>query len=137
MLPFGNMRDLRLGFETKLFGVGFSDAVGRVTQALKHEGLGVVSEVDLRKVFKKKLGVEFRHYVILGACNLQLAREALESEPRLGLELLCNVVVQDAPEGGVLVSLARLDNAATRRISEEIERRLRRVVVSLEIQRAW
>ena len=132
------MTHVRYGFETTLPGVGLAEAVERVTQALKQEGFGVLTSIDVKDTFKKKLDFDFRPYVILGACNPALARQALEGEPQIGLLLPCNVVVQEAPEGGVIVSIADpkvmftlVDNPAVRPVADEADRRLRRVLDSL------
>ena len=130
--------ELSYGFAQRLAGVGFDDAVEKVTAALKTEGFGVLTAIDVRDTLKKKLGVDFRRYVILGACNPSLAHRALAAEPQIGLLLPCNVVVQEAPESGVLVSI--LDPRAMYTLSgnpeigpvaEEADRRLRRVMAAL------
>lgn len=90
-------------FSTKLTGVTFEDAVSRTTEALQQEGFGIISQIDLQETFRKKLGVEFRRYVILGACNPTLAHEALQLEDKVGTMLPCNAIVQEI-EGGVEVA---------------------------------
>lgn len=129
------MEKLRYGFERRLAGTTFEHAVEKVTAALKSEGFGVLTEIDVTATLKKKLDVDFRRYVILGACNPKLAHRALEAEPQIGLLLPCNVVVQEAPEGGVVVSIADpramftvVDNAAVASVAAETEERLRRVI---------
>jgi len=89
----------------------FDDAVVRVKAALAHEGFGVISEIDIRQTLKTKIGVEFRPYLILGACNPALAHEALLLEDKVGLMLPCNVIVQEADDG--LVEVAAIDPAAS------------------------
>lgn len=89
----------------------FESAVRRATEALKQEGFGVVTQIDLRETFKNKLGVDFRDYRILGACNPQLAHEALQIEDKVGTMLPCNVVVQDL--GGGRVEIAAIDPVAS------------------------
>lgn len=84
-----------LGFEVTL-SEGFDDAVDRVTNALSAEGFGVISRIDMDEKFRDKLGVEFRRYVILGACNPGLAHKAVSDQPEIGLLLPCNVTVEDA-----------------------------------------
>ncbi len=131
------MGELRYGFEKGLKGTTFEQAVQKTTAALKEEGFGVLTEIDVKETLKKKLDVEFRRYVILGACNPSLARRALEAEGQIGLLLPCNVVVQEAPEG-VVVSIADpkamfalVDNAALAPVAEEAYARVRRVFDSL------
>lgn len=72
----------------------FSDALSRVREALQAEGFGIISEIDIGKTLKDKIGVDFRPYVILGACNPALAHEALLMEDKVGTMLPCNVIVQ-------------------------------------------
>jgi uncharacterized protein (DUF302 family) len=127
------------GFERRLRGSTFDAARAKVTAALKQEGFGVLTEINVQETLKKKLGVDFRRYVILGACNPTLAHAALTTDPCIGLLLPCNVVVQDAPEGGVLVSIADpramftiAANPALAPIVDDAEARLRRVIGSLE-----
>lgn len=132
------MNDLRYGWERSLGGVEFEEAEKRVTEALKAEGFGVLTRIDVKDTLKKKLDVDFRRYVILGACNPPLARRALEAEPQIGLLLPCNVVVQESQEGEVVVSIADpramftlVDNADVAPVAGEVDARLRRVMDSL------
>ena len=117
---------------------GFDDAVRRATEALKKEGFGIITEIDVRDTFKKKLGVEFRGYRILGACNPALAHEALNLEDKIGTMLPCNVVVQETPDHKVEVvaidpvaSMMAIDNPALRTTAEEVRERLRRVIANV------
>jgi uncharacterized protein (DUF302 family) len=133
------MSPLRYGFETRLESTGYEEGVERVTRALAEEGFGVLSSIDVKETLHNKLGLEFRPYVILGACNPALAHEALEAEADIGLLLPCNVVVQEHPEGGVKVAIADpkamftlVDNPRASGVAEEAERRLRRVLEALE-----
>jgi uncharacterized protein (DUF302 family) len=87
-----------LGFNVEL-RLSFEDAVTRVREALKQEGFGVLTEIDLRAAFREKLGREFRPYVILGACNPPLAFSAISTDPSVGLLLPCNVTVERLAEG--------------------------------------
>jgi uncharacterized protein (DUF302 family) len=87
-----------LGFNVEL-PLSFEDAVTRVRDALKQEGFGVLTEIDLRAAFREKLGREFRPYVILGACNPPLALSAISADPSVGLLLPCNVTVEWLADG--------------------------------------
>ncbi len=132
------MAGIRYGFERTLEGHSFDDVHAAVTAALKNEGFGVLTEIDVRDTLKKKLDVDFRRYLILGACNPVLARQALEAEPQVGLLLPCNVVVQEGSEGRVVVSIADpkamftlVDNPGVSPVAEEADLRLRRVMRAL------
>ncbi len=81
----------------------YEETLARVPEALQSEGFGVLTEIDVRETLKKKLGVDFRRYKILGACNPSLAHRALEAELEVGLMLPCNVIVYDAGEGNTVV----------------------------------
>lgn len=126
------------GFERHLEHATVDEALERVTAALKREGFGILTQIDVKDTLKKKLDVEFRRYLILGACNPSLAHKALSTDPQIGLLLPCNVVVQEATEGGVIVSIADpramftvVDNPALEPIVDEADQRLRRVMASL------
>ena len=125
------------GFEKQLSGVSLTEARERVTKALAAEGFGVLTEIDVKATLKKKLDVDFRPYVILGACNPHLAHRALQGDPQIGLLLPCNVVVQESA-GGALVSIAspRVMFSVVRRddlepIAAEAETKLRLVLDAL------
>lgn len=96
---------------SKILDAPFDEAVVKVKAALAHEGFGVISEIDIRQTLKTKIGVEFRPYLILGACNPALAHEALLLEDKVGLMLPCNVIVQEADDG--LIEVAAIDPAAS------------------------
>jgi len=93
-----------LGFEVKL-DLPYEQAVEKVVAALKVEGFGVLTRIDVRATLKEKLGEEFRPYVILGACNPPLAHRALSSDGAVGLMLPCNVTVEAQPDSGSLVRI--------------------------------
>lgn len=134
----GSTRNLRYGFERRLADTTFEQAVEKVTAALKTEGFGVLTEIDVKATLKKKLDVDFRRYVILGACNPGLAHRALVAEAQIGLLLPCNVVVQETPEGSVTVSIAdarsmfeMVENPGLASVVTEADERLRRVMLAV------
>ena len=118
--------------------VGFDDAVQRTTEALKREGFGIITEIDVKDTLKKKINVDFRPYRILGACNPALAHEALQLEDKVGTMLPCNVVVQAKGDGKTevaaidpVVSLQAIDNPRLKRAAEHVQAKLRTVIESL------
>ena len=119
------------GFTARLPGATLADARARITDALKEQGFGVLTEIDVRATLKQKLDVDFPPYVILGACNPKLAKRALDEDPGVGLLLPCNVVVAEE-DGGAVVSVADpramfaiVRNDKLQPIVDEAERRLR------------
>ena len=92
------------GLTRTLADLTFADAISATREALASEGFGVLTEINVKETLKKKLDVDFRNYVILGACNPALAHQALTAEPAIGLLLPCNVVVTEDPDGKVVVS---------------------------------
>ncbi len=126
------------GFATQLTG-SFDEVVEKVTAALKEQGFGVLTEIDVKKTLKEKLGVEKRPYKILGACNPPLANQALEADPDIGLLLPCNVVVREEDSGEITVSfmdpeavLALVDQEHIAKLAEEVRGRLQTVREALE-----
>lgn len=126
------------GITKELPDVGYDEAVTRVTEALKGEGFGVITEIDVKATMKKKLDVEFERYVILGACNPPLAHQALTAEPLIGLLLPCNVVVKDRAGGGSIVSaldpremFKLVGRDDVKPLAEEVTARLQRVLEKL------
>lgn len=118
--------------------VGFDDAVERTVEALKAEGFGVITQIDVRATLKEKLGVDFRDYRILGACNPSLAYEALKLEDKVGAMLPCNVVVQamgpsqtEVAAIDPVASMQAIDNPALKAAAAEVQARLARVIASL------
>jgi uncharacterized protein (DUF302 family) len=97
-----------LGFHIEL-PLAFGDAVSRVKEALKQEGFGILTEIDLQAAFREKLGREFRPYVILGACNPPLAFSAVNADPAVGLLLPCNVTVESVAERRTMVRMTNPD----------------------------
>ena len=118
-----------------------TSATAEVTAALKQEGFGVLTQIDVQATMRAKLGVETKPYVILGACNPNLAYQALQTEPELGLLLPCNVIVYDNGDETTTVSivdplqmLGTVENPDLHPIAEEASRRLLRVISHLAIQ---
>jgi len=128
--------------QTTRYGIGttvdleYGRAVERTREELMKEGFGVLSEIDISATLQKKLGVDFRPYVILGACNPPLAHRALTAERDLGLLLPCNVVVYAADEPGKSVvaaidpeaAMELTDNPEVREVAKEVKARLERVL---------
>jgi len=113
--------------------VGFEEAVCCATEALKQQGFGIVTEIDVKETLQKKLGIEFRNYRILGACNPALAREARELEDKLGTMLPCNVVVQETPGGAIeiaaidpVASMAAIENPRLKPAAERVREKLQK-----------
>jgi uncharacterized protein (DUF302 family) len=116
----------------------FDEALERVTEALKAEGFGVLTEIDVKATLKKKLDADFRNYRILGACNPPFAYKALLAEDKIGTMLPCNVIVQEVGQGHVevaavdpIASMAAVDNPELGGIAVQVQAKLKRVVDSL------
>jgi uncharacterized protein (DUF302 family) len=123
---------------SKKLDIPFEEAVEKTTEALKEEGFGVLTEIDIKATLKKKLDVDFRKYHILGACNPPLAHEALQSEPHIGLMLPCNVIVQEHENGEVEVSavdpvasMQAIDNEELGDVAGEVSYLLKKVIDSI------
>jgi uncharacterized protein (DUF302 family) len=127
--------EIRYALVKELPGVEYDDGVKRATASLAEEGFGVLTEIDVKATLKKKLDVDFKRYVILGACNPQLAHRAMTGEPFIGVLLPCNVLVMEREGGGSIVAALKptaafslVDNPDVAPIAEEVEGRLRRVL---------
>ena len=127
--------EIRYALVKELPGLEYDDAVAKTREMLSDEGFGVLTEIDVKETLKKKLDVDFKRYVILGACNPQLAHQAMGGEPFIGVLLPCNVVVMEREGGGTIVSAFKptaafslVDNDEVAPIAEEVEDRLRRVL---------
>ncbi len=119
----------------RTFDWDFNEAIDQVTAALKEEGFGVLTEIDVKETLKKKLDVNFRNYRILGACNPPFAHQALEAEDKIGAMLPCNVIVQDAGNGKVeiaavdpIASMQAIDNPELNNVAEKVRNKLRHVI---------
>lgn len=118
-----------------ILDAGYEEALPVVTEALKQEGFGVLTEIDVKQTLKEKMDVDFRKYIILGACNPPYAYRTLQEELDVGLLLPCNVIVYERDDGKTTVSaidpLAALQvirNEALRAIAEEVSKKIKRVV---------
>ena len=130
MTTFGIRKELRATYD---------EALARVPAALKSEGFGVLTEIDIQGTLKQKLGVDFRRYRILGACNPPLAHEALQAELEVGLMLPCNVVVYEGDDGKAVVlaidptrTMAATGNPKLAELAEAVKQKLTRAVAKLE-----
>lgn len=125
-------------FSTALKNKSFEEVIENVKTELGKEGFGIPSEVDMQSTFKMKLGIDFRKYRILGACNPEYARKAVESEKNLGVLLPCSIVVQEHENGEVevaavdpLASMMAVSNPVVQEVATEITHRLERVIDNL------
>lgn len=116
----------------------FDEAIKRAEEALKSEGFGVISRIDIQDALKTKIGVDFRPYTILGACNPQLAFEALKIEDKVGTMLPCNVVVQahspsqtEVAAVDPVASMQAIDNPKLQEAASKVQAKLRRVIEAL------
>ena len=129
MIDYGFIKEVDKGFE---------QAVDEVTKALEKAGFGVLTTINVKEKFKQKLGIDFKKYVILGACNPANARQAIEAEENIGLMLPCNVIVYEK-NGRVVVAAIKptaamqmIDNPQLGTIAAEVEAQLKRVIDSLQ-----
>ncbi|MDO8992289.1 DUF302 domain-containing protein [Daejeonella sp.] len=123
---------------SKILNTDFDSAISRVTDELKKEGFGVLTEIDVKETFKKKLDVDFRKYRILGACNPNFAFEAIKSEDKVGTMLPCNVIVQEHEDGRIevsavdpIASMMAIKNDSLGEVASAVSGKLRRVIENL------
>lgn len=123
---------------SKTLPVGFEEAVRRATEALQGQGFGIITEIDVQQTFKAKIGIDFRKYRILGACNPKLAHEALQLEDKIGTMLPCNVVVQAVDETHTEVaaidpvaSMQAVDNSRLKEAAERVQKSLKAAIDTL------
>jgi uncharacterized protein (DUF302 family) len=126
------------GFTTTLTGTSFDEALARTLAALKAEGFGVLSDIDVQKAMKEKLGAEMPPYRILGACNPPLAHQAIQAVPDIGLLLPCNVIVREEAPGRVVVGFLDpqimvnlVERPEVKQVADAAEQRLRRACGAL------
>lgn len=125
-------------YYSKTLDMPFDEAIAHVTEQLKTEGFGVLTEIDVKATLRKKLGENFRNYRILGTCNPPFAYQALLTEDKIGTMLPCNVIVQETDEGLVevaaidpIASMQAIENPVLGDIAAEVQSKLKRVVQSL------
>ncbi|MDP3467881.1 MAG: DUF302 domain-containing protein [Daejeonella sp.] len=123
---------------SKTLNTDFDTAIAKVTDELKKEGFGVLTEIDVKETFKKKLDVDFRKYRILGACNPTFAFEAIKSEDKVGTMLPCNVIVQEHEDGKIevsavdpIASMMAIKNDSLGEVASSVSDKLRRVIENL------
>lgn len=123
---------------SKTVDQNFEDAIEKVTGELKKEGFGILTEIDVKETFKKKLDIDFRKYRILGACNPKMAHQAINAESRIGTMLPCNVIVQELENGKVEVtavdpvaSMSAVKNDQLGAVAQQVREGLKRAIDSL------
>jgi uncharacterized protein (DUF302 family) len=123
---------------SKTLAAPFDQVVQKTTDALKQGGFGIITEIDVKDTFKKKLGVDFRNYRILGACNPKMAHGALQIEDKIGTMLPCNVVVEDLGDGKTEVaaidpvaSMQAIDNPRLKEVAQQVAGMLKQIIEQL------
>ena len=125
-------------FSKKIKNISFEDAIEKVTQELKKEGFGVLTEINVKDTLKKKLDVDFKKYQILDACNPTFAHKALQVEDKIGVMLPCNVIVEENEDGTVeitainpVASMQAVKNKNLEEIGIKIKKKLQRVITEI------
>ena len=120
---------------SKTLNDNFGKTIGKITEALKTEGFGIVSEIDMQAKLKEKLGIDFKKYTILGACNPAFAYKAIQAEEKIGTMLPCNIVVIEREDGTTevaavhpIASMMAVRNPALEPLAGEVTEKLRRVI---------
>ena len=130
MIKYGFVKELNMSFD---------QAVERVTENLKNHGFGIITTIDIKEKLKEKLGIDFKRYVILGACNPASAHKAIEAEENIGLMLPCNVIVYEKEEKVIVsaikptIAMQMIDNAELNEIAEDIETKIKQVIDTLKV----
>ena len=122
----------------KILQISFDEAVARMTEELKKEGFGILTDIDVKATLRKKLDVDFRKYRILGACHPQFAYQALQAEDKIGTMLPCNVIVQELAEGKVevaaidpIASMMAIQNPSLGGVAQQVQAKLKKVIESV------
>jgi uncharacterized protein (DUF302 family) len=122
----------------KILQISFDEAIARVTEGLRKEGFGILTDIDVKATLRKKLDADFRNYRILGACHPQFAYQALQAEDKIGTMLPCNVIVQELAEGKVEVaaidpvaSMMAIQNPLLGGVAQQVQAKLKKVIESL------
>ena len=125
-------------YNTVLRNLTFEEAVHKTTEALKKEGFGVLTEIDIKATLKKKLDVDFHNYKILGACNPGFAHQALIAEDKIGTMLPCNVILQEKEDGAIevaavnpMASMQAVMNKDLMEIADDVSEKLKRVIAHI------
>lgn len=125
-------------FNKTLKDISFENAVEKVTEELKKEGFGVLTEIDVKETLKKKIDVDFKKYKILGACNPGFAHKALQSEDKIGVFLPCNVIVEENENGEIevaavdpIASMQAAKNNDLHELAQEVQNKLKKVISNL------
>ena len=123
---------------SKTLSISFDQAVKKVTEELKKEGFGILTDIDVKETLKKKLNLDFNKYKILGACNPPFAYRALEAEDKIGLMLPCNVVVEEISDNEIevatidpIASMLAVENPKLKEVAEQVRNKLRTVIDNL------
>lgn len=124
---------------SKTVDYNFEQTIEKITEELKKEGFGILTEIDVKETFKKKLDVDFRKYKILGACNPNMAYQAIQHEPRIGAMLPCNVIVQELENGKVEVSavdpvasMMAVENDKLGEVAKDVRNKLKNVIENFQ-----
>jgi uncharacterized protein (DUF302 family) len=123
---------------TKEINKPFEESVKMVTNELKKEGFGILTRIDVKDKFKEKLGIDFKKYIILGACHPSSAHKAIVAEENIGLMLPCNVIVYESGDKTIIsvikptVAMAMIMNSKLKQIAENIERKLKNVINAIK-----